>query len=46
MKPVKNEKIVHQQKQTTKFKTAALAWMLRGPHGPRGPHIRHPCLRL
>jgi len=33
----KNEKIVHQQKQTTnesnkKFKTAGLAWMLRRPH--------------
>ena len=37
MKPVKMKKIVHQQKQTTnesqrKFKTAGLAWMLRGPH--------------
>jgi len=34
---LKTKKIVHQQKQTTnesdkKFKTAGLAWMLRGPH--------------
>jgi len=37
MKPIKNEKMYNQQKQTTnesnkKFKTAGLAWMLRGPH--------------
>ena len=52
---LKTKKIVHQQKQTTnesnkKFKTAGLAWMLRGlheilcgPHATGGLHVRHLC---